>query len=81
MTPQSERQLIACMRRVASVVWLSCGLVGQLTPREHGRERVIAELSEPHRIVVRSVPKTTSCGKSSRGWSKLVFSTDKFTVP
>ena len=57
MTPQSERQLIACMRRVASVVWLSCGLVGQLIAREHGRERVLAESPEPHRIVVRSVHK------------------------
>ena len=63
MTPQSERQLIACMRRVASVVWLSCGLVDQLTAREYGRERFLAELPEPHRIVVRSVQKRPLAGR------------------
>ena len=76
MTRQLERQLIACMRRVASVVWLSCGLVDQLTAREHGRERVLAELSELHRIVVRSVQKRPLAG--SRGCCKLVFSADTF---
>ena len=63
MTPQSERQLIACMRRVASVVWLSCGRVDQLIAREHGRERVLAELPEPHRIAVRSLHKRPLAGR------------------